>query len=317
MKHFNFLSIMLLVYCVMVSCSQSSRLESAAKKQMKATLKEEATDLANLKFSNLKTVFCDDSLCIIHVDITLKNLLDMELKHRSEYIFIRSHGKNYEAYQGIDNEEAGIFISPEKYDKTKKGTIYESLPYESGMRYLAVRYVNSNGREAGVHDGEKFSIPVPTGTGSWLLKSYKDEFGGESANKYLALMGSGVFSNSATTDSEMTACLFIDKDYSFTFKLIEYNSNVVKSDDSYDYRIKDSIGEVYEMTLYNSDESGQMNSLISEDKETMKNILEKGGIIIISVRERRSSRYSAPDTYLFKMDVTGFEKAMSYLLDTK
>ena len=97
----------------------------------------------------------------------------------------------------------------------------------------------------------------------------------------------------------------------FSFKLIEYNSSVVKSDDSYDYRIKDSTGEVYEMILYNGEESGQMSSWSSENKETMKKILNKGGVITVSVRERHA--YSTPDTYLFKLDVTGYNKAASFL----
>ena len=109
----------------------------------------------------------------------------------------------------------------------------------------------------------------------------------------------------------MTAFLFIDKTESFSFKLIEYNSNVVKSDDSYDYRIKDSEGDVHEMTLYNGKESGQMSSWSSENKETMKKILNKGGVITVYVRERHA--YSTPDTYLFKLDITGYNKAASFL----
>ena len=93
--------------------------------------------------------------------------------------------------------------------------------------------------------------------------------------------------------------------------MIEYSSSVVKSDDSYDYRIKDSEGEVHEMTLYNGEESGQMSSWSSENKETMKKILNKGGVITVSVRERHA--YSTPDTYLFKLDVTGYNKAASFL----
>jgi hypothetical protein len=250
-------------------------------------------------------------LCIIHVDFTAKNGLGSEIKDRCEYIFISSNGKNYESYQEIANEEDGIFVSVEKYNKKKKGTIYETLDYEPGIRYLAAIYVNENGREAGNSEGESFSIPVPTGTGSWEMKSYKDEFGEESASKYLVLMGNGVFSNSATTNSKMAAVLFTEKSGDFSFKLIEYSSSVVKSDDSYEYRIKDSEGDVHEMILYNDEESGQMSSWSFEYKETMKKILNKGGVITVSVRERNS--YFTPNTYLFKLDVTGYDKAISFL----
>ena len=118
-------------------------------------------------------------MCIIHVDFSAKNGLGNEVKDRCEYIFISSNGKNYESYQEIAKEEDGVFVSQEKYNKEKKGTIYETLDYDPGIRYLAAIYVNGNGREAGNSEGDSFSIPVPTGTGSWEMKSYKDEFGEE------------------------------------------------------------------------------------------------------------------------------------------
>lgn len=311
MRILNVLGALVLFVLALCSCSQKSKLESMAKDQMEKIFKEMAKNPESVKLTNSETVYSDDSLCIIHVDFSAKNGLGNEVKDRFEYIFISSNGKNYESYQEIAKEEDGTFVSQEKYNKEKKGTIYETLDYESGIRYLAAIYVNGNGREAGNSEGDSFSIPVPTGTGSWKMKSYKDEFGEEGASKYLVLMGSGVFSNSATTNSKMTAVLFMDKTGDFSFKLIEYNSSVVKSDDSYDYRIKDSTGEVYEMILYNGEESGQMSSWSSENKEIMKKILDKGGIITVAVRERHA--YSTPDTYLFKLDVTGYKKAASFL----
>ena len=311
MKKLNVFGAIVLIVLALCSCSQKSKLESMAKEQMEKTFKEMAKNPESVKLSNLETVYSDDSLCIIHVDFSAKNGFGNEVKDRCEYIYISSNGKNYESYQEISKEEDGIFVSQEKYNKEKKGTIYETLDYEPGLRYLAAIYVNGNGREAGNSEGESFSIPVPTGTGSWEMKSYKDEFGEEGASKYLVLMGSGVFSNSATTNSKMSAVLFMDKSGDFSFKLIEYNSSVVKSADLYDYRIKDSEGEVHAMTLYNGEESGQMSSWLSEDKETIKKILNKGGIITVSVREREA--YSTPDTYLFKLDVTGYSKAASFL----
>ena len=249
MRKLNLITAIVLCVLALCSCSQKSKLESMAKDQMEKTFKEMAKDPESVKLSNLETVYSDDSLCIIHVDFAAKNGLGNEIKDRCEYIFISSNGKNYESYQESAKEEDGLFVSQDKYNKEKKGTIYETLDYEPGLRYLAAIYVNGNGREAGNSEGESFSIPVPTGTGSWEMKSYKDELGEEGASKYLVLMGSGVFSNSATTNSKMTAVLFMEKTGDFSFKLIEYSSSVVKSDDSYDYRIKDSEGEVHEMTL--------------------------------------------------------------------
>ncbi|WP_028904409.1 hypothetical protein [Prevotella sp. P6B4] len=313
MKHMKVLSILMLsamAMSLMTSCSKSAKLEKAAKEQMEATFKEMARDPSSVSLSNIETVYSDDSLCILHCDFSAKNGLGAEVKDKCEYIFISSNGKNYESYMEISKNEEGVFVSPEKYDKEKKGTIYEPLSYEAGLRYLAAIYVNGKGREAGVKDGEEFCIPVPTGTGSWELRAYQDEFGEKGSQKYLLLMGSGVFSNSATTNSRMTAILYMDKD-DFSFKLIEYDSSVVKTDDSYRYRIKDSDGDVYEMTLYNSDSTGQMSSWGSEDMKKIEEILAKGGTITVSVKERNA--YSTPDTYLFKLNVEGYAKAKSFL----
>jgi hypothetical protein len=65
------------------------------------------------------------------------------------------------------------------------------------------------------------------------------------------------------------------------------------------------------MVLFNGEESGQMSSWLPADKETMKKILDKGGVITVFVRERDA--YSTPDTYLFKLNVTGYHKAISFL----
>lgn len=311
-KTYLFLAMMMSIAFVslMTSCSKSAKLEKAAKEQMEATFKEMARDPSSVILSNIETVYSDDSLCIIHCDFSAKNGLGAEVKDKCEYLFICSNGKNYESYMEINKNDDGVFVSKEKYEENKKGKIYEPLPYETGLRYLAAVYVNGKGREAGVKDGGDFNIPVPTGTGSWELRAYEDEFGEKGNQKYLLLMGSGVFSNSATTNSKMTAILYVDKD-SFSFKLIEYDSIIAKNDDSFTYRIKDSDGDVYEMTLYNSDSSGQMSSWSSEHMKKMEEILSKGGIITVSVRERNA--YSTPDTYLFKLNVEGYTKAKSFL----
>ncbi len=109
----------------------------------------------------------------------------------------------------------------------------------------------------------------------------------------------------------MRAILFVEKGGDFSFRLIEYSSSIVKSDDSYSYHIKDSEGEVYDMRLYNSYSSGQMSTWRSEDIAKMSNILNKGGVMTVSVKELNA--YGTPDTYLFKMDVTGFANALLFL----
>ncbi len=305
------LHVIVAMILLLSSCSsERAKLEKVAKEHLTSTFTEMAKDPSSVVLSNIETVYSDDSLCIFHLDFSAKNGFGIDVKDKCEYIFVSSNGKNYESYSEINNSDDGIYVTPEKYEKDKKGTIYETLSYEDGLRYLAAIEVNSGGREAGVSDGEDFTIPVPTGTGSWELKAFKDEFGEEGSEKYLLLRGKGVFSNSATTNSNMTA-FFYAQEGGYGFKLVEYNSHVVKSDDSYQYRIKDSTGDVYEMTLFNSETSGQMNVWLPSDMSKLEEILTKGGIITVSVRERNA--YSTPDTYLFKLNVSGYTEAVKFI----
>lgn len=303
-----------LLACVLLSCSKSGQLERAAKKQMEATLKEIAKDPASVKLENIQTKYVNDSLCIIHADFTAKNGLGMESTNKEEYVFLRSNGKDYEAYHDLNGQQ-GVYVNEETYTKNKKGTIYESLNYADGLRYLAALFVQGYGREAGAKEDKEFSIPVPTGTGYWVLSTYTDEFGDTGSSKYLSLASRGVFSNSATTNSELIAVLFYEKSGSFSIRLIEYGSNIVKDDDRYECSVKDSKGNVYRMTLYNDDDEGQLTtsklfvSDIEENSKIWKTILGHGGIISVAIK----NYYSTSSTYRFKMDVSGFEKAVKYL----
>lgn len=286
----------------------SEQFEDAAKEQMEKTFKEIAKNPDTVELTNIETKYLDDSLCIIHVDFTAENDLGTEITNKTEYIYLRSNGKCYEAFHDIDSEEDNVFIEKEVFEKEKVGKIYEKLVYRAGLRYFAAKYINSNGREAGVEDCPEFTIPLPTGTGLWELRTFKDEFGDESTDKYLLLEGKGTFNNSATTGSRMTAYLFVDKEH-FSFRLIEYSSNIVKDKGTYTYRIKDSTGTIHEMSLFNSS-SGQMISLRPSDNALIDEILSKGGTISVSVKE--DDGYM-PSSYLFKMNVSGYDRAVTFL----
>jgi len=304
------LIIMSLLTIILMSCSKASKLESEAKKTMEQTFREVAKDANSLKFSNVKAVFSNDSLCIIRLGVSAKNGLGIETTSKMEYIYLVSGENKYESYQELGNDS--IYLTNESYEKIKKGKIYEELAYDDALYYRAATFLNNQGRIVGDKDGEQdVKIPVPTGTGAWEIHNYIDEFGEEGSGKYLSIMGKGTFSNSATTGSRMAAILFVSKSGGMSFRLIEYNSSIVKSDDSYDCKIKDAAGDVITMVLRNNDESGNMFSWNEEENNNLHKALLKGGDITVSIRERYA--YSTPDTYLFKMDVTGFEKAFSFL----
>lgn len=304
-----------IVFAILIctaSCSQRSKFENTAKTQLESTIKEIAKDPSSVKLSDVETVYIDDSLCIIHANIIGKNAFGADISNQYEYILISSNGNNYESINLLGNNNESVFVNKEKYNSVKKGTFYETLTYEAGLRFLAAICVNTTGRKVGDSNNESFNIPVPTGTGAWNLFHYQDEFGEILNTKYLALAGHGFFSNSATTNSEMTSMLYVDKDFSFSFMLVEYNSHIVKSGNKYMYEIKDSSGNIHSIILHNNRESGQMYPVDSRDKEILKNILLEEGTIVVNVKEL-GQYYSTPDTYLFRLDLTGFNKAISYL----
>ena len=82
--------------------------------------------------------------------------------------------------------------------------------------------------------------------------------------------------------------------------------------------MKDNDGQIYEWVMSNDEESGQMTTNTffsdrtdSELNQTMQKILNKGGVVTFAIKERNA--YSTPDTYLFKINVTGYKKAKSLL----
>ena len=296
----------------MVSC-QSSKLKSEAQKQMELTLKEAARDPSSMKLSNMEVVYNDDSLCIIHVDYTGKNGLGNEISSKMEYVMLNYKDKYYEGFQELSsNTDEKVYRTKEEFEKNKKGQIYEKLSYESALYYLAAVFINTQGREAGVKDGESFSIPVPTGTGSWQIGTFTDEFGQKTNDKFLLLEGAGVFSNSATTNSRLLAAIYVTgSDDDVSILLGEYGSSIVKTSDTYDVHVKDSKGQVFDMTMRGDPDTGRLTPVYYDyDSATMTHILNSNGFVYFSIKERDS--YGTSSTYVFKVDMTGYAKAKEY-----
>ena len=271
----------LLLCITMVSC-QSSKLKSEAQKQIELTLKEAARDPSSMKLSNMEVVYNDDSLCIIHVDYTGKNGLGNEISSKMEYVMLSYKDKYYEAFQELSsNNDEKVYCTKEEFEKSKKGQIYEKLSYESALYYLAAVFINTQGREAGVKDGEYFSIPVPTGTGS------------------------------ATTNSRLLAAIYVDSDDVVSILLVEYGSSIVKTSDTYEVHVKDNKGKVYDMTMRGDPDTGRLFPVYyNYDSATMEHILNSKGFVSFSIKERES--YGTSSTYVFMVDMTGYAEAKKY-----
>lgn len=146
----------------------------------------------------------------------------------------------------------------------------------------------------------------PKETGKWEFEKNTDEFGDVTNNYYIRVIGEGQFSNSATTNSDMSALLYYNQGQ-IIFRFVEYNLYVVKGEEDFYMRIKDSSGEIHEIRCYNT-KNGNIHPC---DLTEMMTILNKGGIMSVSTK---MGKYSE-STYIFKIDVSGFDKAKELLLN--
>lgn len=294
---------------VIVSCSEtpSSKLEGMAKNTYVTSIKQLTGGNDDFKVENAKTVFLNDSLCILHMDIISKNKLGGEVTERTEYLFFSQNGIYYESFHNLDNDS--IYVSQQTLQKIKKGTIYENLSYEDAIAYRSLLQIDFNGREVGNSDSE-FWLPLPTGTGLWVLDSFTDEFGDKTSHKYLRIVGNGTFSNSAATNSDLIAALYVDKDEIY-FKFIEYGSSVVKDKEYCRIKIKDSEGIIHNFKFY-CYKSGRIKLEDNKNKQyskELKDLMELEGIISVNAV---MGKYSQSD-YKFKLNINGYKKALTYL----
>ncbi|MCD8296946.1 MAG: hypothetical protein LUC88_05175 [Prevotella sp.] len=303
---------LMLVMTIFITSCAKQKVENNAKKAMENLIKEIVKDPKSLKISEKEIVFSDDSLCIIHVNVKAKNGFGADVESKMEYIYLLSNDTAYESIEDV--KDNCIYVTEEDYNKKKDSQIYKDLEYKQGLYYLSSIYLNTSGRKVGDKEFKQIvDIPINLGTGSWELDYYLDEFMEKTASSYLRMQGKGIFSNSAITNSRLTAYLYIDKS-SFSFKLLEYDDSLVKDDDTYTFTIKDANGEIqYFQYMYNY--NGKITGY--GDRYSGRNyyddiikILSEGGII--TVKAVNNSYYSK-DTYLFKMNVSGFDKAKEYL----
>lgn len=75
-----------LLAALITSCSKS--VESDAKQQMEKTMKELAKDPSSVQISDVKTMFADDSLCILHYRFSAKNGFGAMRTSHYEYIYL-------------------------------------------------------------------------------------------------------------------------------------------------------------------------------------------------------------------------------------
>ena len=301
----------ILLMVIFFACSKEDKTRKEAEEQLPKTLSEWVNDPTSMKTSDIQTMYSNDSLTILHTNVVAKNGFGNEVTNRIEYIFLKTNGETYDAVKPLD--EDSIYQDEETWAKKRKDEIYEKLDYGNAVAYRAISYINAVGRNINDKFEEKtVNLPVPTNTGRWELQATTDKFGDKTDNKYLSLIGNGEFSNSATSNSKLSAIIFVLKN-TICIRLLEYGSHTAKDDDApYKVRIKDGNGKEYPLMLfYNDGAEGNLYPLdLSEDsKNTLKDILSKEGEITFSISY---DKYT-PSSYRFKVNADGYNEAIKHI----
>ncbi|MEG1014793.1 MAG: hypothetical protein RSI33_11115 [Clostridia bacterium] len=164
---------------------------------------------------------------------------------------------------------------------------------------------------------DAITAPAVADTGMWKIRAFEDEFDMPTDEYYIfSSKISGSFSNSATTDSDLSTRVFCEENEGKSYisiRLIEYGEYIVKNAYSknrfYNAIVMDCDGN---KTYFNSDSGtgpimfGDSQDLyFYDDKENQQiiDILKKGGTVRFAIIERDDSNTK----YLFSFDATGFD----------
>ncbi len=301
----------LLLIVVFCACSKEDKTRKEAETQFSKTMAEWVNDPTSMKLNDIQPMYTSDSLTILHANIVAKNGFGNEVSSKVEYIYLKSNGNVYDAVYPLAADS--IYQDKETWEKKRQGEIYEKLDYDNAMVYRAVSYINNTGRNINDKFEEKpVNLPVPTNTGRWELNTTTDKFGEKTDNKYLSLIGHGDFSNSATSNSKLSAIIFVLKN-TICIRLLEYGSYEAKDNDApYKVTIKDGKGKEYPMMLfYNDGSEGNLYPLDLSDKskDILNDIFSEGGDVTFSISY---DQYS-PSKYRFKVNTDGYNEALKHL----
>lgn len=299
-------SILLIAACT----PKVETIETKTISTFKESIKEKLEEPESAIIDEIETMYSNDSLCIIHANLTAKNKLGQESTIKLEYIYLIAEQNSYEVY--FERNTDFVYMSPLLLEAEKKGELYESLTYDDAIRYLASLKIMKDGRKVGDKIGLTVKIPLALNVGSWKKRQFVDEFNEKTNDSYLFLESDGVFSNSATTNSESEIYFYVTSN-SISFRLIEYSSHLVKDYGAYDMTIKDANGNIKMFHLHNRG-NGDMyfNDYYGRSKQEaeFKQILEQEGSINCLIEKSSGYSYSK---YIYKIHLAGYNEALSLL----
>jgi len=107
--------------------------------------------------------------------------------------------------------------------------------------------------------------------GIWKIGNYIDNFGEIKDEKYISTYVTGIFSNSATTNSPLGVLLIIDKK-SIRFQLYEYaREHPIKGKGMIKFEVKDGSGKIH--TIYTSNTDGGDNFVFEYTNDCLKTVI--------------------------------------------
>ncbi len=248
---------------------------------------QEDYDKLNSKYQKLLT---DNNELLKEVD---------ELKNGEAKII----GKIEKAKEEKNYSEAISSINKlyEKFPESSKNKEYQELAKLLNIeiqkeKELLAKKQQEEQKQREAEEKERYRLANLNNTGMWKLKYYVDDFG-ESTKEALITNSElikGLFSNTATTNSNLNVKFLIDNELSISIKLFEYGgNNPVKAYSSQDYTIyiQDKDGQRFKLNAYNSSDRLTM---LPSDSLILHNALIKGGTIKFKIIDNRisSTEYS-------------------------
>lgn len=130
----------------------------------------------------------------------------------------------------------------------------------------------------------------------WERGFYADEFGKLSNKPYEGAILQGSFSNSATTNSDLTVFIFVDKDSTIGFELAKYNRSLAKNFVA-KCKLRDIDGTIKNFALM-FDRYGMAYITMPYDREFIKSLISKGEKDVLIIEKQD---YGVPSTYTFSI----------------
>lgn len=146
----------------------------------------------------------------------------------------------------------------------------------------------------------------------WERDCFLDEVGKQGNKPYERAMLHGAFSNSATTGSDLTVYIIVEKDSTIRLKLAEYEISLVKDVKAVG-KMRNTDGNIEEFYIYFDTDGSAKMRMMSYDK-TIKFMLSEGEKDVILTE--RNEYASVPSTYVFSIpDGASIANAIKRLQD--